>query len=208
MGIKPAQVELNVALNPLFMSIENAHLIHDDLILATKTVSEHIQAIRRVMKVVSEAGLTLNPEKCSFANKEINFWGMIFSANGMRPAKVDALEFITAPTNKDDLLSLLCIMQCNSDFIENFTKKAVPLRELTRKNTHFKWKSTQQQCFEELLQSFLKKTLLKYFDTKKKIFVVTDAHATGLRAILLQVDDFESAKPVVTASRTTSNAEH
>ena len=112
MGIKPAQVELNVALNPLFMSIENVHLIHDDLILATKTVSEHIQAIRRVMKVVSEAGLTLNPEKCSFANKEINFWGMIFSADGMRPdpAKVDALEFITAPTNKDDLLSFLCIM--------------------------------------------------------------------------------------------------
>ena len=31
---------------------------------------------------------------------------MIFSADGMRPdlAKVDALDFITAPTNKDNLL--------------------------------------------------------------------------------------------------------
>ena len=101
MGIKPAQGELNVALNPLFMLIENAHLIHDGLILAKKTVSEQIQTICRVMEVISEAGLTLNPEKCSFANKEINFWGMIFSADGMRldPAKVDALDFITAPTN-------------------------------------------------------------------------------------------------------------
>ena len=45
MGIKLAQGELNVALKPLFMSIENAHLIHDDLILASKTVSEHIQSI-------------------------------------------------------------------------------------------------------------------------------------------------------------------
>ena len=60
---------------------------------------------------------------------------------------------------------------------------------------------THQQCFEELLQSFKKDTLLRYFDTKKKIFVVTDAHATGLGAMLLQGDDFESAKPVVTASR-------
>ena len=50
------------------MSIEN-----DDLILLTKTVSEHIQTTCRVMEVVSETGLTLNPEKCSFANKEINF---------------------------------------------------------------------------------------------------------------------------------------
>ena len=67
---------------------------------------------------------------------------------------------------------------------------------------------THQQCFEELLQSFKKDTLLRYFDTKKKIFVVTDAHATGLGAMLLQGEDFESAKPVVIASRTTSNAEH
>ena len=71
MGIKPAQGELNVALNPLFMLIENAHLIHDGLILAKKTVSEQIQTIRRVMEVISEAVLTLNPEECSFANKEI-----------------------------------------------------------------------------------------------------------------------------------------
>ena len=111
------------------------------------------------MEVVRAAGLILNPGKGSFANKEINFWGMICSADRMRPdpAKVDALDFITAPTNKDDLLSFLCMMQCNSDFIENFAQKAVSLRELTIKNTHFKWKSAHQQCFEELLQSFLKK---------------------------------------------------
>ena len=70
MGIKPAQGELNVALNPLFMSIENAHLIHDDLILAIKTVSEHIQTIRRVMEVLSEAGLTLNPKNVALLTKK------------------------------------------------------------------------------------------------------------------------------------------
>ena len=130
MSINPAQGELNkVALKPLFMPIENAHLIYNDLILATKTVSEHIETIRRVMEVVSEAGLTLNPEKCSFTNKEINFWGMIFSADRMRPgpAKVAALDFITARTNKDELLSFLCMMQPNSDFIENVPQKAAPL---------------------------------------------------------------------------------
>ena len=55
---------------------------------------------------------------------------MIFSADGMRPdpAKVDALDFITAPTNKDGLVSFLCMMQSNSDFIENFAEKSAPLR--------------------------------------------------------------------------------
>ena len=69
-GIKPAQGELNLALNPLFMSIENAHLIHDDLILAIKTVSEHIQTIRRVMEVLSEAELTLNPKNVALPTKK------------------------------------------------------------------------------------------------------------------------------------------
>ena len=210
MGIKLAQGELNVALNPLFMSTDNVHLIHDDLILATKTVSEHIQTIRRIMEAVSEAGLTLNPEKCSFANKEINFWGVIFSTDGMRPdpAKVDALDFITASTNKDDLLSFLCKMQSNSDFIKNFAQKAAPLHELICKNTHFKWKLTHQQCFEELLQSFKKDTLLRYFDIKKENICSYRSTCHRPSTMLLQGDDFESVKLVVIASRTTSNAEH
>ena len=37
---------------------------------------------------------------------------MIFNADGMRPDhdKTDALNFILAPTNKDDLISFLCMM--------------------------------------------------------------------------------------------------
>ena len=44
---------------------------------------------------------------------------------------------------------------------------------------------------------FQKSTLLQDFDMRKKIFVVTDAHITSLRAILAQGDDLESARPVV-----------
>ena len=48
-----------------------------------------------------------------FGSKEIKFRGMIFSADGMRPdpAKIDTLNFITALTNKDDLISFLCMIQ-------------------------------------------------------------------------------------------------
>ena len=91
---------------------------------------EHIQFIRYMMEAISTAGLTLNPNKCTFARKKIHFWGMIFSADGMQldPSKVDALNFISAPTNKDDLISFLCRMQSNSNFIKTFAQKAAPLR--------------------------------------------------------------------------------
>ena len=64
MGMKPAQGELNAALMPLFTHIHDAHLIHDDLIIASKDINSHIKAIDDVLESVTEAGLTLNSEVC------------------------------------------------------------------------------------------------------------------------------------------------
>ena len=61
------------------------HLIHDDLIIAARTMSEHIAGIHEVMEAISNAGLTLNLEKCKFGSKENKFWGMILSVDRMRP---------------------------------------------------------------------------------------------------------------------------
>ena len=74
MGKKPAQGELNVTLKPIFMHIDNIHLIDDGLIIANKTSSEHIAATCEAMKVISNAGLTLNSERYKFGSKEIKFW--------------------------------------------------------------------------------------------------------------------------------------
>ena len=82
MGVKPAQGELNMALQPLFANIPQAHLIHDDLIVATTTNAEHNQAIEAVMNVISSAGITLNPDKCTFGVPEIEFWSLRISNVG------------------------------------------------------------------------------------------------------------------------------
>ena len=84
MGMKPAQGELNAALMPLFAHIPDAHLIHDDLIIASKNINSHIKTIEEVLDAVTEAGLTLNAEKCDFGMKKIKFWGMIISAQNRK----------------------------------------------------------------------------------------------------------------------------
>ena len=65
---------INVTIKPIFMHIGNIHLIHDDLIIPSKTSSEHITTICEVMEAISNAQLTLNSEKCKFGSKEIKFW--------------------------------------------------------------------------------------------------------------------------------------
>ena len=209
MGLEPSQGELNNALKLLFSHIAHTHLIHDDIIIAAPTTAEHDEALLQIMITCAKHGLTLNPSKCKFGETEIKFWGMLISENGVRPdpAKVDALKAIRPPTNKQDLISFLCMMQSNSEFIPNFAQKASILRELTKVDSKYEWTSRHQNCFTNLIAEFRKSTQLQFFDMSKPTYVIVDAHNTGIGAILAQGDSPQSAKPVALASRTTSAAE-
>ena len=59
MGVKPAQVKLNAALKQIFACILNVYLIHDDLIIGTKTFNKHNLALEEVMKAIDQANLTV-----------------------------------------------------------------------------------------------------------------------------------------------------
>ena len=190
MGIKTSQGELNAALRPLLQDINDAHHIHDDIIIASKDMNQHLNAIRQVLQAIKDSGMKLNPKKCEFAKKEIKFWGIVVSADGVKPdpAKVEALEHLEAPRTKEELRSFLCMMQSNAEFIANFAKISANLRELTRENIHFRWNDDHQETFNTLLSAFKKDVSLRYFDTSQRIFITTDAHQSGLAATLLQGD--------------------
>lgn len=209
MGLKPAQGELNTALGPLFAGIANAHLIHDDLIIAAKDIESHNLALKQVMEAIDRAEITLNPDKCMFGYKEIKFWGLIISEHGIKPdpEKVNALDHITCPKSKEELISFLCMMQSNAEFIPNFSKKSAVLRELTKGDKKFVWEKEQEHCFSNMINEFKTASLLQYFDMNKRTFIFTDAHKSGLGAMLAQGSSIEDAHPVAVASRTTNKAE-
>ena len=153
MGLKPSQGELNAAMQPLFSHMPDVHVIHDDIVVATVCHKSHKVVLNEVLQIISEVGVTLNPDKCVFGAKEIRFWGLIFSGEGVRPdpEKVDALIDLPPPKNKEDLVSFLCMMQSNSDFIPDFAKRASVLRELTKKSARFHWNKEHQSCFKSLV---------------------------------------------------------
>ena len=193
----------------LWVSSQLVHIIHDDLIIATLTEAEHAGVVRDTIEILSQCGLTLNPKKCVFGKKHIKFWGLVVSSDGVLPdpEKVEALNDLSSPRNKEELVSFLCMMQSNLDFIPDFAKKSSLVRELTKKSARFKWHKEHKSCFQDLVQAFKKDMLLQYFDGKLQTFVFVDAHQTGLSAMLAQGDAIEHARPVAIASRTTSEAE-
>ena len=86
------------------------------------------------------ASLTLNPKKCQFGKKHISIWGMIYSADGgcSDLEKVEALNFISPSTCKEDLISFLSIKKSNSDFILSFFQKLAFSQEITKGKVQFR----------------------------------------------------------------------
>ena len=217
MGTKPASGELNKALRPLFQHLPEVHCIHDDIIIATKSKKEHDRILQEVMRILEASGLTLNGEKCLFAKSEIPFWGLIVSADGIRPNpdKVEALKQATIPQNKAEVQSFLCMLQSNAsrgkttnaDFIPKLALHTKHLRKLTLKHSRFRWTPDCQKEFDILKKLFMEDTLLRHFDPSQKTFIFVDAHRTDLSAILTQGKDIENTKPVAFASRATKDVE-
>ena len=208
MGTKPASGELTKALSPLFQDIPEAHIIHDDLIIATKT-DKHKEVLIKVLQRIKDHNMTLNLEKCHFMKEKIPFWGMIITKDGIMPdpEKVKALQRASRPRTKEELMSFLCMVQSNHDFIEGIAQKSEHLRKLTKKHAEFKWNSNCEKEFKCIKKSFTEDALMRHFDPTLPTFISVDAHNSGLSAILQQGNSLEEAKPILLASRATTAVE-
>ena len=198
MGTKPASGELTKALKPLFASIEDVHVIHDDVIVASTSQKRHTPALEEILQKIEESSLTLtsNLDKCAFMEEEVQFWGMIVTASGVKPdpKKIEALRTAGKPNSKEEVMSFLCMVQANSDFLPDLALKTTHLRQLTKKHQRFVWSKDCQKEFEALKSALHDDALLRHFDISKKTFMFVDAHRTGLSAILAQGDSAENAK--------------
>ena len=209
MGTKPASGELNKALRPLFTSMPNAHVIHDDIVIAAPDEATHDEALDRTLAILSANGLTLNTEKCIFKETSIPFWGMKISKDGVEPDenRVQALREASRPTTKEEVMSFICMIQSFSEFIPNLSRQTIHLRKLTQKCSRFHWDAKCETEFVSLKEVLSGNALLAHFSPKKTTFIFVDAHQSGLSAILAQGETIEKAKMVSCASRTTTPVE-
>lgn len=73
----------------------------DDILVYGKDKAEHDEQLKKTLKTVEEAGITLNKEKCEFAKQRVKCLGHIIDANSIcpDPDKVKAIVSMPEPTN-------------------------------------------------------------------------------------------------------------
>ncbi|GFW99814.1 retrovirus-related Pol polyprotein from transposon 412 [Trichonephila clavipes] len=156
-----------------------------------RTFEEHLQNIRKVLSKLSDANLKLNPSKCKFFQKEVNYLGHIISAEGVRtdPEKVFAVKNWKRPENLRELRSFLGLCTYYRKFVKGFSNIARPLHKLTESKQKFQWTKECEDSFLQLKEALTSSPILIYPQPDKPFILDTDASNKSVGAVLSQEID-------------------
>ena len=109
MGTVLAQDIFQSKLHAIFIGMEGVTGIADDMIIAGKDEMEHDRNFLAFMEKCMENNLTLNLEKIQFKQKQVSFYGHIWSDQGISPdpKKIQALKHMEFPPDKKTMRSFL-----------------------------------------------------------------------------------------------------
>src|SRR5260221_1881165 len=119
----------------------------DDILIYSRTLSNHWRIVHQVLTTLRKQRLFLKPEKCKFEQKEVEYLRLVISKDhvAMDPTKVRGVTEWPTPTKVKEVQSFLGFVSFYRKFIHNFSNVACPLYALTRKTHWWVWGSPEQK---------------------------------------------------------------
>ena len=113
----------------------------DDILVYSRTEEEHEVHLREVLETLRREKLYAKFSKCEFWLEEVQFLGHIVNKEGIQvdPAKVSAVRNWETPRTPTEIRSFLGLAGYYRRFIKDFSKIALPMTRLTRKDVAFSW---------------------------------------------------------------------
>ena len=176
----------------------------DDVKVQGSSEERHDIHLLETVEKARKAGLKFNPNKCFIKKQQIEYFGRIINPQGVQPCpkKVKAITALAAPTDKQELQSLLGTVNFMSTFIPNLTKKTHLMRSLLKRDSHFVWTSDMQKELNTIKNDIASTVELIHYDPNKPAIIETDASLKGIGAVLIQ-----DGKPVRFLSKAPTPAE-
>ena len=149
----------------------------DDVLIYSDNLEQHKHDVRNIINSIYQAGMRLKPSKCEFHQTETEFHGFIISQEGIKvdPVKTKAIMTWARPTRKKEIQSFLGFCNLYRRFIEEFSKIAKPLYQLTENDKKWEFGEKQQNAFENLFHKLIHVPMLAHYYAKKAVIIETDA---------------------------------
>ncbi|KAK2718380.1 hypothetical protein QYM36_005628 [Artemia franciscana] len=201
-GLVSAQDEFQRKMKEAFEGLEGIRILVDDILVYGKNREEHDQRLSAVFRRARVKGIRFNSEKSEFSKDKVKYFGHIISRDGIKPdpEKIRAIQDMPSPQSKEELRTLLGMLNFLSKYIPDLSSKYKPLRDLT-KATDFRWETDHEASMKEIKSCISEN--LAFFDHKCKVVELkVDASKHGLGAELSS-----NGKIVGFASRALSTTE-
>ena len=203
-GLNVSQDEFQNQMDEILENLPGVVSIADDVCVYGKDENEHDMHLLGLMNRAKEKGLVFNKSKCQIKQNSISFFGNKYTDQGVKPdpAKIQDVQNMPIPKDKDELKSFLGLMTYMAQFIPNFAHKAHILRELAKDNSVWCWDEIHQKCFDDLKACITEQSYLEYYNPELEVTLEVDASIKGLGACLTQ-----RGKVVAYASKTLTDTE-
>ncbi|KAJ9545544.1 LOW QUALITY PROTEIN: hypothetical protein OSB04_025251 [Centaurea solstitialis] len=156
----------------------------DDILIYSKSKEDHVWHLREVD--FAREQLYAKFSKCDFWLQEVQVLGHLVNQEGIKvdPAKVEAVMKWEIPKSPTEIRSFLALAGYYRWFIQDFSKIAVPLTKLIRKNVGFALEEEQQSAFETLRQNLCEAPVLTLPEGVEDMIVYCDASYDGLGCVI------------------------
>ena len=113
----------------LLRNIPGVVVYIDDVLITGSDEKSHLAALEEVLKLMEDAGLHLNVNKCLLKASQVTFLGYKIDAKGLRllPDKVHAMENALNPKNTTELKAYLGLLTYYGRFLPNLSTVLSPL---------------------------------------------------------------------------------
>lgn len=167
----------------------------EDLQQDPNLAKKHIDTVIQVFKILSDAGLKINPVKLKVAVDECEFLGYHISPKGktLICGQVEALKNYPLPLTKRKMQSFLGLVNYYRVLIPGFAALTAPLYELANKSSaenkyQIEWTSATKSRFKSLIKMLTSAPILVPMDFKQQISIHCDA-SDDTWAGVLQITD-------------------
>ncbi|XP_064475624.1 uncharacterized protein LOC135389515 [Ornithodoros turicata] len=159
--------------------------------------------LHAALRKLSDAGITLNEEKCQFSSTRIHFLGHVLDERGIYvdPEKTEFIRKMRAPESASELRSLFGKLTHLMKFLPGLAEKTKVLRELLSSDAAWYWGPQHKQSFQQIKKELTTSPVLAYYSRLRPHTLSVDAWSNGLGTVLLQEETDGRRHPVAYASR-------
>ena len=174
-------------------------------------MEEHQRVTYDILKLLADAGLRLDIDKCEFDTTRVKYLGLIMDTHegiSMDPEKVAAIRDWEALTTVRGVRGFIGFANYYRDFIQDFSEITMLLTALTKKDTDFNWTVECDNAFKELKERFLSGPALANWNPDAETRIECDASGFTISGTYSQrTSPDEPWRPVAFYSRKMTPAE-